>query len=182
MNRLEIVFALCFAVLLARAAPAHADLYRCIGPDGGLVYTDDESICPGAATHESSGKIQTHRSGAPPSRVADSPGVEYRTKPSRADGQTAMKKHWQAKKRAKEGELRALEERSEYLSRFVTGCNRGAQVTARDETGIKRTVSCDEIRAEYQQTLERLEPIREYLDSGLRRDCRKAGCLPGWIR
>ncbi len=180
MNRLAIVFAFCFAVLLSGAA--HADLYRCIGPDGGLVFTDDESTCPGAATHESSGEIQTHRAGSPASPVADSPGVERHPKLSSADEQTAMKKHWQARKRASEGELRALQERSDYLSRFVTGCNRGGQVTARDETGIKRTVSCDEIRAEYQQTLDRLEPIREYLDNGLRHDCRKAGCLPGWIR
>jgi len=181
-QRVKSVLALSFAALLWEAAPAHADLYRCIGPDGGLVFTDNESICPGAATYEPSGALQTHRSEAPPSHAADSPWVKRRPNLSPANEQTAMRHHWQEKKIVKERELRVLEERSEYLSRFVTGCNRGAVVVGRDETGIKRTVSCDKIRAEYQQNLERQQPIREYLDSGLQRECRRAGCLPGWIR
>jgi hypothetical protein len=182
MNRIKRIFALSFTLLLSAAAPASAELYRCIGPDGSLVFTDDESTCPGASTHEPSGALQTHRSEPPATPTAAPAGIRHRPDVSREDGQTAMKKHWQAKKRAKESELRALQERSEYLSRYVSGCNRGGEVIARDEIGINRTVSCDKIRAEYEQTLEQQEPIREYLDSGLQRECRKAGCLPGWIR
>ena len=174
--------ALYFALLLLTAPTAGAELYRCIGPDGGLVFTDDESTCPGASEHESSGALQTHRVETPPSPAAASPRLKRRPNSARTDGRTAMKNHWQSKKRAKENELRVLQERSQYLSRFVAGCNRGSDIITRDETGIKQTVSCDKIRAEYEQSLERQQPIRDYLDGGLQRECREAGCLPGWIR
>ena len=182
MNRIGRIFALSFTLLLSAAAPAPAELYRCIGPAGRLVFTDDASTCPGASTHEPSGALQTHRSEAPPSPTTAPARIRRRPNVHLEDGQTAMKNHWQTKKREKQNELRVLQERSDYLSRFVSGCNRGADVIARDDNGIKRTVPCDEIRAEYEQSLERQESIREYLDNGLQRECRKAGCLPGWIR
>jgi hypothetical protein len=178
------IAALCVTFLLSSVGSAPADLYRCVRPDGGIVFTDDESTCPGASSHQSSGALQTHRSQTP-TAPAPAPAPAAMQRPPevpRVDESSAMKKHWQAKKRAKEDELRALEERSDYLSRFVSGCNRGAEVFARDELGINRTASCDDIRAEYAQSIERQEPIREYLDDGLQRECRRAGCLPGWIR
>jgi len=174
--------ALCFALLLLTAPTAEAELYRCIGPDGGLVFTDDETTCPGASEHESSGALQTHRVETPPSPAAASPRLNRRTTSAHTDERTAMKSHWQSKKRAKENELRVLQERRQYLSRFVAGCNRGSSIITRDEIGIKQTVSCDKIRVEYEQSLERQQPIRDYLDGGLQRECRKAGCLPCWIR
>lgn len=193
MNRIGPVFAAGFMLLLSlAAAPTHADLYRCIGRDGGLVFTNDEARCPGAARHQTSGTLQTHATEAPPSPSPAPADIE--SLPSAADtdananaeaeaaGQTAMKNHWQAKKRAKEDELRALQQKAEKLSRYVSGCNRGAEIITRDEYGIKRSVACESIRDEYAQALEGQKPIREYLDGGLRRECRKAGCLPGWIR
>jgi hypothetical protein len=182
MIRMGRNLAIYITLLLLTAATATAELYRCIGPDGGLVFTDDESTCPGASAHESPGALQTHRAEAPPSDTAAPPARPRRPIVARTDERTAMKNHWQSQKRAKENELRVLQERSEYLSRFVAGCNRGSDIISRDETGIKRTVSCDKIRAEYEQSLERQQPIRDYLDGGLQRECRQAGCLPGWIR
>jgi hypothetical protein len=176
------IAALCVTFLLSSVGAAPADLYRCVRPDGGILFTDDESTCPGASSHESSGALQTHRSETPTAPAAAPAVMRRRPEVPRVDESSAMKKHWQAKKREKEDELRALEERSEYLSRFVSGCNRGAEIFARDELGINRTVSCDDIRTEYEQSIEQQEPIREYLDDGLRRECRRAGCLPGWIR
>jgi hypothetical protein len=98
------------------------------------------------------------------------------------DEERAQKAHWQQKKRMKEEELRVLQERHAQLERFVTACNRGNEIISRDSTGIKYQVSCDRIRKEYAETEARQKPIREYLESGLRRECRQAGCLPGWIR
>ena len=100
----------------------------------------------------------------------------------RGDHERAQKAQWQQKKRSKEEELRLLRERNDRLARYVKACNRGGEIITRDETGIKRTVPCDEIRSEYDESLKRQESIREYLESGLRRECRRAGCLPGWIR
>jgi len=182
MSRGERIFTVCLTLLLSAAANASADVYRCTDPDGRLVFTDDESTCPGAPKYEPAGAVQLHRSEEPPPADIVPPATQTTPDPIRADGRSAMKQHWQAKKRASEDELRMLEERSEYLSRFVTGCNRGAGVTTSDETGIKRTVSCEKIRAEYEQSLARQKPIRDYLDGGLQRECREAGCLPGWIR
>jgi len=43
-------------------------------------------------------------------------------------------------------------------------------------------VPCDDIRREHAATADEAEALRAYLDTGLRRECRQAGCLPGWIR
>ena len=46
------------AGLLVFAAPAAADLLRCKGPDGKVIYTDKADVCPGADPFEPTGVIQ----------------------------------------------------------------------------------------------------------------------------
>jgi hypothetical protein len=162
-------------------SPASADLYRCTTPDGRTVYTDNRAACPGAEKHEPRGKVQTLRTeeslepAAPAPRARDSSVRQI-------ENERAQKAHWQQKKRMKEEELRALQERHAQLEQYVTACNRGSEIISRDETGIKFRVSCDRIRKEYQEAETLQESIREYLETGLERECRQAGCLPGWIR
>jgi len=175
-----------FAIAVAAAAggapgPASAEFYRCTGPDGRAIFTDNPAGCPGAKEHEPVGKLQTIPTERNPRPAAPDPG-ERGAPFDRLEEERAQKEHWQQKKRMKEEELRLLQERHDQLSRYVTACNRGMEVISRDETGMKYRVSCDEIRKEYEKTEALQQPIREYLETGLARECRQAGCLPGWIR
>ena len=169
----------------AACAPgsASAELYRCTGPDGRIVYTDNRATCPGAEKHEPRAKIQTIPSDGGSEPAAPTPSTrDSSARQLERQSERAQKEHWQQKKRMKEEELQALRERHAQLEKYVTACNRGMEIISRDETGIKYRVSCDEIRKEYQQSEALQEPIREYLETGLERECRQAGCLPGWIR
>jgi hypothetical protein len=162
---------------------ALAEMYRCVSPDGRVTFTDNASACPGAQKHEAFDRVQTLSSDptdpAPPPAAPAS--ERYRDAQKALDDDRAQKQHWQQKKHAAEEELRALEARQTRLTRVVTGCNRGAEIITRDSTGIKYKLSCDEIRREHDAAEEQAEELRAYLASGLRRECREAGCLPGWI-
>jgi hypothetical protein len=165
----------------ASAPSATAEIYRCTGPDGGIVYTDNKAACPGAGKHEPAGRLQAVSEDAEPAAAP----AQHRPPDAfaqNAEDQRGQKVHWQQLKRTKEAELRALEERHAQLGRSVTACNRGHRIVSRDETGIKHQVPCERIRKEYAETLELQAPLREYLETGLVRDCRRAGCLPGWLR
>jgi hypothetical protein len=162
-------------------SPASAELYRCTGPEGRNIYTDNRATCPGAEEHEPKGKVQT----IPTEESSEPAAAAPRTRDSsvrQIENERAQKAHWQQKKRMKEEELRELQQRHAQLKQYVTACNRGMEIISRDETGIKYRVSCDRIRKEYQEAEDLQQPIREYLDTGLERECRQAGCLPGWIR
>jgi hypothetical protein len=43
-------------------------------------------------------------------------------------------------------------------------------------------VSCEELEAEQQAVRSDEKRLEAYLDEGLEEECRRAGCLPGWIR
>ena len=162
-------------------APASSDVYRCTRPDGSIVFTDDESACPGPAKHAPAGRVQTFPREDDP--VPAAPGRGAREAHARQiEEDKAQKARWQQKKRSKEEELRVLEQRHRQLGAFVTACNRGVEIISRDASGMKYQVPCQRVRKEYEQTRALQEPLREYLDTGLARECRRAGCLPGWIR
>ena len=180
-DHLALLCLIAIAVAIGAPDPASAEFYRCTGPDGNTVFTDNPATCPGAEEHEPLGKVQTIESERSPEPAALDPGA--RSAPvGQIDSDLAQKEHWQQKKRMKEEELRRLQERHAQLAKYVTACNRGMEVISRDETGIKHRVSCDQVREEYEKTEALQKPIREYLETGLALECRQAGCLPGWIR
>ncbi len=165
------------AILAASALPAQAGLYRCQLSDGGTTFTDDPSKCPGAREHELSGRVETittHRPAAP-ARALRQRSLEYQV---RAD----QEKQWREKRLRKQEEFVKLGERHEKLRSFVTHCNRGGEVIRRESTGIKHTISCSRVRSEFTGLEKQREEIRAYLDEGLDDECRRAGCLPGWVR
>ena len=55
-------------------------------------------------------------------------------------------------------------------------------MTTRDKAGIKRAVPCSEIRGEFDVLDQREARVRNYLENELPEECRRAGCLPGWLR
>jgi hypothetical protein len=170
------------AGLLAGSAlappPARAELFRCKRPDGSVTYTDDAAACPGAVPHATKGEIQRVPRGAAPA-AATSPAT---TPPASFDSQAGEEAAWRQRAAAARAELADVERREVELREYVTACNRGATLLARDDAGLNHTVSCDSARGAWQQAQARRDQLRQYLAVGLQDECRRSGCLPGWIR
>jgi hypothetical protein len=162
------------ALLLAPAASA--ELYRCQDANGRTVFTDDPAVCPGARPSESTGRVQAVPSAplqrsAPPARSS-----------LQQQAEDAAETLWRQKKSSKEHELRELEARHADLVQYVTWCNRGGELIARDEAGLAQKVSCGDVDQEFAEVGQKLETVRHYLEEGIQEECRRAGCLPGWLR
>lgn len=167
---------------LALCADAHAQMYRCQGSDGKTLFTSDRSLCPRAERHESSGRVQRSQ-GTKPEPRSSTPRRERGPSPARlaADGD-AEAQAWRGKRASAEAELGQTRARLEALHEVAGWCNRGHEVWATDADGLRHGVDCNELKAQ-QKTLRREEQrLEAYLADGLEEECRRAGCLPGWIR
>ena len=51
-------FLLTAVLALAASEAGQAEIYKCIGPDGKTLFTSDQSQCPGAERHQSSGRVE----------------------------------------------------------------------------------------------------------------------------
>jgi hypothetical protein len=89
---------------------------------------------------------------------------------------------WRQRKTEKEDELRRVTSEYESLKSYVTFCNRGNYVFTDDEAGMKTQVSCRDLGARLAALDVRVQGLRDYLDRELPDECRRAGCLPGWLR
>ena len=167
------------ALVLALGAAAAAETYKCQGPDGKTLFTSDRSLCPNAARHESSGRIQ-RSSGAPedpaPARV---PAARREL---RAVDEAEEAPAWSAKRRKAQAGLEQARARLAMLDRVARWCNRGGEVFAEDADGLRQNVSCEELEDEQQAARREEKRLEAYLAEGLEEECRRAGCLPGWIR
>ena len=160
---------------------SRADLYRCPKPGGGAVFTDNPNACPGARQHQPSAVVQKIPTAVPSARAASrapAPGRAALRRQAEAD----MARAWRQKKTEKERELRHLDSRRDKLLEAVTWCNRGGELLQRDASGLNRKVSCKGVRGDLAALETRMASIQSYLDEGLEEECRRAGCLPGWIR
>jgi len=163
------------ALCLAPAA-ASAELYRCPGPDGKTLFTSDRSQCPGATAHEPKGNVQ--RSETPP--VAPS---ALRPPARRAlDDDEAEAQVWRAKRRNAEAELRQTEAQLATLREVAGWCNRGHEVWAADRDGLRHDIDCEQVDDSERALRREQKRLAAYLAEGLEDECRRAGCLPGWIR
>jgi hypothetical protein len=167
------------SAMFGAAAVATAEFYRCVRPDGSTVYTDSQATCPGAREHQSTGAVQSYRSSVP-ARAA----VPQRVHPTTAAGrsQTDGEASWRRKKHRAEADLSAVTARIDKISPFVKTCNRGGSVFRTLENGLRTGVSCSWLRDEVPKLERQRNTLAEYLDHGLRDECRKSGCLPGWLR
>ena len=164
-------------VLLALALPAtaaHAELFRCTGPDGKTIYTDQKQMCPGAEPSEPTGVV--HRAETPEGAPAA---------PSRETG--ALEVHseaaqWKQKRLDAESAIEKIQARRAWMKPYVGHCNRGGWVTTRDDAGIPQQVNCSVLRREFAALDQQEAEARAYLTEGLAEECRRAGCLPGWLR
>jgi hypothetical protein len=81
-----------------------------------------------------------------------------------------------------EAALRDAEAELGTLHEVAGWCNRGHMVYAHDEDGLRRDVDCDEVDARERELRREQKRLQAYLDEGLEEECRRAGCLPGWLR
>ena len=44
---------------LGAGEPAWGEIYKCVGADGKTLFTSDQSQCPGAERHQSTGRVET---------------------------------------------------------------------------------------------------------------------------
>jgi hypothetical protein len=156
--------------------PAAAEMYRCTLPDGTVKFSGDPSSCRGYATpHEPSGNVQTLDVAPivvrpPPAPIPAAPAP---------DGPEQM---WRRKRVDAERELGALESGIEEFRQLVSWCNRGGELNVEDEYGLRQEYSCDDARVTHDRMSGRIDELQLYLDGGLDEECRRSGCLPGWIR
>jgi len=175
-------------LLLALALPAsgaRAELFRCTGPDGKTIFTDQKQACPGAEPTEPTGVV--HRAETPESRRnGKAPASEVPAASSRdphASDVQSEEAQWKQKKQDVEQQIAKLHAQREAMERFVSHCNRpGRYVTTRDDAGIQQEVSCSELKDRFDALETKEAAARDYLANGLPDECRRAGCLPGWLR
>lgn len=162
---------------LLLASPASSEIYRCTGPDGTVRFTGDASQCPGAKKHEPRKEIQAI---PVPSagRLRPTPAARATT------GMTeeADAARWRGKKLQAQQQLSALEARLPGLQKATGWCNRGNTLYKTDELGRRRTIQCKDVLKEFEQLEQARDEVSRYLAEGLEEECRRSGCLPGWIR
>jgi hypothetical protein len=167
------------AIFVLVPAAGRAELYKCRGPDGKTLFTSDRSQCPGAEAHEPTGSLQ--RTGpAPSARTA--PAARPAARPAEAVADEAEAQTWRAKRLRAEASLREAEAQLATLHEVAGWCNRGHLVYAEDEDGLHHGVDCDQVDEQERSLRREHKKLKDYLDEGLEEECRRAGCLPGWLR
>jgi hypothetical protein len=173
------------ALIALAAERGTAELFRCTGPDGKTVFTDDKSVCPQSEQYRPKGEVQ--RGGARPASASEDGETSPRqTRALRRDqalsAEAGEAARWQQLKAGKENELQEVTAQRNRLAQYVAFCNRGGSVIRHDDAGIAQGVKCDELSTRLAELDGEQSRLREYLASGLEEECRRAGCEPGWIR
>jgi hypothetical protein len=186
-RRMRFAKVLAFALLLA-AAPAGAEMYRCEGKDGTITFTGNAAACPGAQPHAPSREVQHVGPGdegaAPSGTVAEEapPSAAPAKRRDSGEAEDAQAAMWRRKRTDAEAESRTVEHDLQEFAEMVTWCNRGGDLVLEDRVGVRREYSCAEARDHHEQLSARAAQLRAYLSGGLEEECRRDGCLPGWIR
>lgn len=166
---------------VAVASLAGAEMYRCVDESGRTIFTSDPGVCPGQEPHTPKGQVQIGGGASPPARASARIGASRggAVVPGADDGFEAM---WRRKRGEAEHELEQASSELVRFEAFAKGCNRGVTWLAKDDSGLRNPVPCTDILARHEQIASRVAALRAYLDEGLAEECRRAGCLPGWIR
>jgi hypothetical protein len=89
---------------------------------------------------------------------------------------------WRNKKQQAEQELEQLTLRASEIEPFITTCNRGGYLWMKQDNGLKKRIPCSGLREHFAELESRRTSLHEYLEHGISDECRRAGCLPGWLR
>jgi hypothetical protein len=158
------------AAALALPAAADAQIYRCLDASGKLIFSGDPASCASAVPHEIEGELQTVPIERPATRrLPARPAPAAATAPA-DDARGEL--FWRQKKQMAEHRLSRLEAQAERLSHVVDACASGKRVYWRRENG-RQKVDCHGAGDDY-------DALRGEI--ALAHECRRAGCLPGWVR
>lgn len=166
-----------FATVLVFAAPSAAELFRCTGPDGETIFTDQRGVCPNEESFEPDAVI--HKATDTTTGRAAMARHRQRVATRAADSQEQA---WKQKKADAQARIDQIQERREKMKPYVNHCNRGGYVTTRDDAGIEEVVNCSQLRHDFAKLDELEQDAANHLSTVLPEECRKAGCLPGWLR
>lgn len=173
-------------VLAWLSSSAAAEIYKCKGANGDVRFTSDASQCPKAAPHAPNASAMQRADKAEAPLVSARSGAIAKPKrpPAKAaDAAADSEAVWKKKKRDAVTKQRDLEMQVEYLKRAVNWCNRGNTLWTEDnETGLREDVSCSDVDEKYADMKRQKEQADHTLAEGLEEECRRAGCLPGWLR
>jgi hypothetical protein len=178
-----------FAALIVAftlGAPAQAEIFKCVGPNGDVRFTSDAAQCPNAAPHAPKEIAVQRVAKAQPRLASARPGAPAKLRsgpPPPSAPSAAMEATWRGKKQEAENTVRTLEAAQKRILAAVRWCNKGYGVAKENaRTGLREQVPCDDVDAEKMKIDAELERSRTYLATGLEEECRRAGCLPGWVR
>jgi hypothetical protein len=174
---------LLWAVLVAPLALAGEFLtYRT--PDGSLGITDDPKLVP-PGSEILRRDPETHRRGQASSETDPSPPAtpprDASAKPSGdADPDSAEETRWRQKLRqARQDEERAAHA-LELAERDYRSCRHRENLGSAYQAHVPGETACDEAPvAAAQHDYER---AKAYAEDGIEDECRRVGCLPGWLR
>jgi hypothetical protein len=178
--------ALVCAALLAAAAEANAEIFRCRGPNGEVRFTSDATQCPSAVPHTVKDDAVQRASSTPAPLATARPGGSTGARRPAARGSepsAAAESMWRRRKSEAELKVRELEAEDAHLAEATKWCNKGHGVVRENpRTGMRESVRCADIAAARERVTRELAVAREYRDGGLEEECRRSGCLPGWLR
>jgi hypothetical protein len=166
-----------FATTLVFAVPGAAELFRCTGPDGETIFTDQRGVCPNEEAFEPDAVLHkaTDTTKGRAAMARHRQRVEERATES-------LEQAWKQKQTDAQTRIEQIQERREKMKPYVNHCNRGGYVTTRDDAGIEDVVNCSELRHDFAKLDDLEQDAKNYLTNVLPEECRKAGCLPGWLR
>ena len=173
------------AALALLGSAAHGEIFECVGPNGEVRFTSSAAQCPHAQPHapspaavqkvDKAQPLATARPGAAPAR-RHSPAAA-------AEDSSGSETLWRNKQIEAKQQLREIEAKLEHMQKAVHWCNDGNALWVEDDrTGIRKGVPCSEIDEMKEQLEDEKQAAQSYLDEGLEEECRRAGCLPGWLR
>jgi hypothetical protein len=156
-----------------------ADILTYRAPDGSVGITDDPKLVPPGS------EILRRDPKTPARRQAnfETAATPRNLSPQRSgdtDRDAAEENHWHQKLRqARQDEERAAHA-LELAERDYRSCRHRENLGSAYQTHLPGETACDEAPVEAAQ--QEYERAKAYAEDGIEDECRRAGCLPGWLR
>jgi hypothetical protein len=172
-----------WAALVAPLALA-GELLTYRSPDGSLGITDDPKLVPPGSEILRRDPETPRRGQAGSEAVPSAPSPPRRNNSARrsgdADPDAAEETRWRQKLRqARQDEDRAAHALG-LAERDYRSCRHRENLGSTYQTHVPGETACDEAPvAAAQHDYER---AKAYAEDGIEDECRRAGCLPGWLR
>lgn len=165
----------------ALAQPALAgELLTYRTPDGSLGITDDPKLVP-AGSEILRRDPETPPRGRP---SRDLPATASRSIPAKrsqdADPDAAEATRWRQKLRKARQEEERAAHALELAERDYRSCRHRENFASSYQAHIPGETACDEAPVVAAQ--QEYERAKAYAEDGIEDECRRAGCLPGWLR